>query len=165
MVRIRSVLRGLVIQKIEGLLVADSCPDSIEAPIPCQTSAYCFRSLFCLPCQRFNSSIKFFVADLHIFFFRYFFEQQSRLHIVDRLISLASPKTVQIHFLHLLRRSGLAPPALEAHAQAECRSAARSANPELRNRCAGSVRPPAFPWLRVPLRDCAPIPSARGSAS
>src|ERR1035441_5894977 len=40
------LLRGLTIQKIEGLFVADSCPDSIQAPIPCQTSAYSFRRLF-----------------------------------------------------------------------------------------------------------------------
>src|ERR1035441_8202774 len=46
-------LRGLAIQKLEGLFVADSCSYPIEAPIPCQTSAHCFRGLFGLFCQRF----------------------------------------------------------------------------------------------------------------
>ena len=39
-------LRGLVIKKVEGLLTADSNPDSIEAAILCQTSSNRFRGLF-----------------------------------------------------------------------------------------------------------------------
>src|SRR5579864_8229945 len=58
-------LRGLVIQKVEGLFAADSVPDSIEAPIRCQTSADRFRSLFGLLGQRIDFTIDFVVADLN----------------------------------------------------------------------------------------------------
>ena len=46
MVHVILRLRGLVIQKVEGLFAADSISDSIEAPILCQTSAHCFKRLF-----------------------------------------------------------------------------------------------------------------------
>src|SRR5260370_28308947 len=60
--------RGLAIQKIEGFLVADSCPDSIEAPISCQTRSYRFGRLFGLSCQRFQFPIQLFVADVPVLF-------------------------------------------------------------------------------------------------
>src|SRR5579871_5402660 len=59
-------LSGLVIQKIEGLFAADSVPDSIEAPILCQTSADRFRSLFRLMCQRFEFVIQLVLAHLNL---------------------------------------------------------------------------------------------------
>ena len=59
-------LRGLVIQKIEGLFAADSVPDSIEAPILCQTSADRFGSLFGLPGQRLEFMIDLVFADLNL---------------------------------------------------------------------------------------------------
>ena len=60
-------LGGLVIQKIEGLFAADSVPDSIEAPILCQTSADRFRSLFGLLRERIEFTIHFVVADFNLF--------------------------------------------------------------------------------------------------
>src|SRR5580698_1916567 len=62
-----SVLRGLVIQKIEGLFAADSVPDSIEAPILCQTSADRFESLFGLQSEGFEFVIHFVLADANFF--------------------------------------------------------------------------------------------------
>src|SRR6266478_3596000 len=94
--------RGLAIQKIEGLLVADSCPNSIEAPIPCQTSAYCLGRLFRLSGQRFQFLIQLFIADLHVLFLRDPFEQQRSFYIVNGLLALSHAQTRQIHFLHLL---------------------------------------------------------------
>ena len=67
MVRLIIGLRGLVIQKIEGLFVADSCPDSIEAPILCQTSADRLRSLFRLLGQGGNLAIDFVLASFDFF--------------------------------------------------------------------------------------------------
>ena len=67
MVRIFLVLRGLVIQKIEGLFAADSVPDSIEAPILCQTSADRFGSLFRLLGESFNLVIHFVLPGLDFF--------------------------------------------------------------------------------------------------
>src|SRR5271156_3485090 len=64
------VLRGLVIQKIEGLFAADSVPDSIEAPILCQTSADRFGSLFGLLGERFNFAIRLILAGFNSFQFR-----------------------------------------------------------------------------------------------
>src|SRR5215475_5190561 len=60
-------LRGLVIQKFEGLLVADSVPDSIEAPILCQSSADRLRRLFGLLPQRFEFVIQLVIANLDSF--------------------------------------------------------------------------------------------------
>ena len=60
-------LRGLVIQKIEGLFAADSDPDSIEAPILCQTSTDRFGSLFRLLGKGFNLMIEFVLANLDFF--------------------------------------------------------------------------------------------------
>jgi hypothetical protein len=60
-------LRGLVIQKIEGLFAADSVPDSIEAPILCQTSADRFGSLFRLLGKGGNLVIDFVLASFDFF--------------------------------------------------------------------------------------------------
>ena len=65
-----SALCGLVIQKIEGLLVADSIPDSIERPIACQTCPDRLRSLFRLRRERFYLTIDFLVANLDLFLVR-----------------------------------------------------------------------------------------------
>ena len=56
-----------MIQKIEGLLAADSVPDSIEAPILCQTSADRFGSLFGLLRESLNLMIQLVVPDLDFF--------------------------------------------------------------------------------------------------
>src|SRR5437660_9732913 len=60
----RSASGGLVIQKVEGLLVADSRPNPIERPIPCQSSSDRFRRLFRLFRQSFDLVIDFLIADL-----------------------------------------------------------------------------------------------------
>src|SRR5579862_5871205 len=60
-------LRGLAIQKIEGLFAADSVSDSIEAPILCQTSADRFRSLFCLLGEGCNLVIHIVFPGLDFF--------------------------------------------------------------------------------------------------
>src|SRR5580658_4193467 len=61
---------GLVIKKVEGLFAADSVPDSIEAPILCQTSANRFGSLFGLLGQRFEFAIQLIFAGFNSFQFR-----------------------------------------------------------------------------------------------
>src|ERR1700687_762449 len=71
-----SVSGGLAIQQIDGFLVADSCPDSIEATILCQTCAYRFRCLFRLSRQRFHLTIHLFVADVDLLFIGHFLQQQ-----------------------------------------------------------------------------------------
>src|SRR5436305_13624693 len=58
------VLRGLMVQKFEGLFAADSVPDSIEAPILCQSSTDRFGSLFGLLCQRIEFMIQLVFADV-----------------------------------------------------------------------------------------------------
>jgi hypothetical protein len=63
-------LGGLVIQKFEGLFAADSVPDSIEAPILCQTSADHIRSLFGLPREDIQLMIHFLIPDGNSFQFR-----------------------------------------------------------------------------------------------
>src|SRR6266850_739267 len=80
-----SVSGGLAIQKIDGFLVADSCPDSIEATIPCQTCAHCFGCLFCLLSQRFDLPVQLFFADVNLFFVGYLFEQQRTFQVLDGL--------------------------------------------------------------------------------
>src|ERR1700747_1242723 len=59
-------LCGLVIQKVEGLLVADSVPNPIERPIACQTCPHRFGSLFGLQGKRLDLVINLFIADLEL---------------------------------------------------------------------------------------------------
>src|SRR6266404_8369172 len=60
-----SALRGLVIQQVEGLLVADSVSNPIERPITCQTSPYRLRGLLRLRSQSLDFMTDFLVADLN----------------------------------------------------------------------------------------------------
>src|SRR3954468_13134973 len=60
------VLRGLMVQKVEGLFAADSVPDSIEAPILCQTCADRFRSLFRLLRQRLELVTHLLITDVDL---------------------------------------------------------------------------------------------------
>src|SRR5882724_8220235 len=102
-----SVSGGLAIQKIDGFLVAESCPDSIEATIACQTCAHCFGCLFCLFGQRFHFLIHFRVTDLDLFFVGYFFEQQRSLQVLNCLLALSRAQALKIHLLHLFGRQPL----------------------------------------------------------
>src|SRR5579863_6403874 len=67
-------LRGLAIQKFEGLFAADSVPDSIEAPILCQTCADRFRSLFALLGEGGNLVIQFVLSHFDFFQIRNAFQ-------------------------------------------------------------------------------------------
>src|SRR5882762_7866386 len=96
-----SVLRGLAIQKVDGFLVADSCPDSIEATIACQTCAHRFGCLFCLFSQRLHFLIHFLVADLNFLFVSHLFKQQRSFQILNSLVPLSSAQALKIHFFHL----------------------------------------------------------------
>src|SRR5579872_3347040 len=94
---IGSDLRGLTIQKVEGLLVADSIPDSIQRPIACQTRPDSFRRLFRLLGQSYDLTIDFRIADLDFLLLGDFFQQQRGLHFLHRLIPLHLPYAMQIH--------------------------------------------------------------------
>src|SRR6266568_8416633 len=58
-----SASRGLMIQKVEGFLVAESGSDSIEGAITCQTGANRLWCLFGLCSDGLNFPIDFLVAD------------------------------------------------------------------------------------------------------
>src|SRR6516225_3754878 len=73
-------LCGLVIQKVEGLFVADSRPDSIQRSITCQTSADGLRRLLRLRCQGLDLSINLLIANLNLFLVRDLFQQQRSFH-------------------------------------------------------------------------------------
>ena len=60
-------LGGLTIQKLEGLLVADPVPDSIQRSITRQASADCIGRLVGLCRQRFNLAVNFLIADFDFF--------------------------------------------------------------------------------------------------
>src|SRR5260370_31190411 len=112
-------LRGLAVQKIEGLLVADPVPDSIQRSITCQTSADRIRRLIGLSCQSFNLAVNFLVADVDFFLISDLFEQQGSLHFLQRLFALAHSHAREVHFFHIfgahaLRRQS-AKPALESN--------------------------------------------------
>src|SRR5215469_10647040 len=94
--------RGLTIQKIEGLFVADSIPDSIQRSITCQTSADRIRRLICLPGQSFNFPVNFLVADLNVLLVGDLFQQQTRFYFLHSLLALAGPKTPEVELLHVL---------------------------------------------------------------
>src|SRR6266702_3319185 len=100
-------LSGLTVQKIEGLFVADPVPDSIQRSITCQTSADRIGRLISLRRQRFYLTVNFVVAYFDFFFVSDFFEQQSGLDFLHRLIALPCPDPWQIHFLHGLGRHAL----------------------------------------------------------
>src|SRR6476660_4566663 len=81
-------LCGLVIQKVEGLLVADSVSNPIERPIACQTCAHRFRRLFRLRCERFYFTIDFLIADLDFLQIRDPVQQQRSLNLLHCLVAL-----------------------------------------------------------------------------
>ncbi len=64
------------------------------------------------------------------------------LYIVNRLLALSRAQTRSNPFSSSVRRSDPGLPARAVRAPAGCRSAARSANRELQNRCAESVLSP-----------------------
>src|SRR5579863_1493557 len=69
-------LRGLMVQKIEGLIAADSIPDSIQRPIPCQSSPDGLRRLFRLQGQSLDLPVDLLIADLDFFLLRDPVQQQ-----------------------------------------------------------------------------------------
>src|SRR6266436_5226584 len=77
-----SALRGLVIQQVEGLLVADSVSNPIERPITCQTSPYRLRGLLRL-------------------------RSQSLDFMTDFLVALSRSQAVQVHLFHVFRPHAL----------------------------------------------------------
>src|ERR1700680_3191888 len=95
--------RGLMIKKVEGLLVADSIPDSIQRPIACQTRPDSLRRLLRLLGQSYDLAIDFRITYLDLFLLGTFFQQQRSLHFLHRLIPLPAPQAVQIHLLHVFR--------------------------------------------------------------
>jgi hypothetical protein len=56
-----------MVQKIEGLLVADSVPNPIEGPITCQTRPHCFGGLLRLRGERFDLLVDFVIAYFDFF--------------------------------------------------------------------------------------------------
>src|SRR5215470_12787403 len=84
-------LCGLMIQKIEGLLVADSVSNPIEGPIACQTRAHRLRGLFRLLSESFDLLNDFFIADFDLFEIGNLVEQQGSLHFLDCLVTLTCP--------------------------------------------------------------------------
>src|SRR6202035_4636194 len=93
--------RGLMIKKVEGLLVADSIPDSIQRPIACQTRPDSFRRQLRLRSQSFDLAVDFRIADLDFFLLGDFLPQQRSLHFLHCLIPLPAPQAVEIHLLHI----------------------------------------------------------------
>src|SRR5262252_1679660 len=93
--------RGLTIQKIEGLFVADSIPDSIQRSITCQTSADRVRRLICLSRQNFNLPVNFFVVNHNAFLVSDLLQQQTCLHFLYSLVALSGPEPPEIEFLHV----------------------------------------------------------------
>src|SRR5437868_3989273 len=67
---------GLVIQKVEGLLVADSSSNPIERPIACQTCPNRFGRLFRLLSQPFDLLINFLITDFDFLLVRDLIQQQ-----------------------------------------------------------------------------------------
>src|SRR5271166_1328710 len=61
-------LGGPAVQCIQGLLVADAMPNSIQSSILRQTRPHLLDRLLCLIGQRLQLAIKFLVADLNLFF-------------------------------------------------------------------------------------------------
>jgi hypothetical protein len=72
---VHPILRGLAIQKVESLFVADPVSDSIQRSILGQTSADVVRGLIRLLRQSFNFPVNLFVTDLNIFGISDFLEQ------------------------------------------------------------------------------------------
>src|SRR5215472_277656 len=111
--------RGLTIQKIEGLFVADSIPDSIQRSLTCQTSADSIRRLISLLGQSFNFPVNFLVANLNILLISDLFQQQTRFHFLHSLVALPGAKAPEVELLHVLGahalRSQGSQPAIEPH--------------------------------------------------
>src|SRR5580704_3563687 len=104
---IGSDLRGLMIQKVEGLFVADSIPDSIQRPIACQSRPDSLRCLLRLLSQSHDLAIDLRITDLDLFLLGDFLQQQRSLHFLYRLIPLPASQPVQIHLLHVFRLHAL----------------------------------------------------------
>src|SRR5215469_5133068 len=94
--------RGLAIQKIEGLVVADSIPDSIERSITCQTSTNRIRRLISLLGQSFNFPVNFLIANLNVLLVGDPFQQQTRFHFLHSLVTLPGAKASEVELLHVL---------------------------------------------------------------
>src|SRR5271169_6189120 len=86
--------RGLMVQIIEGLFVADSVPDSIQHPFLCQTSADAFHRLFRLLRKSFDLAIDLLVSDFNFFLVGDLFQQHGCFQFLHRLLTLTRAQPV-----------------------------------------------------------------------
>ena len=95
-------LCGPAVQRIQGLLVADAMPNSIQPSILGQSSANLFNGLLGLLRQGVQLAVEFFVADLNLFLVGNLFEYQRCFYLAQCAVALAGPQLGKVHALHVL---------------------------------------------------------------
>src|SRR5271157_5910710 len=89
----QAALCGPAVQRIQGLLVADAMPNSIQAPILRQTRAHLLDGLLRLFGQHLQLAVNFLITDLNFFFVSNLLQDQRRLHLAQCSLPLTGTQT------------------------------------------------------------------------
>src|SRR5271157_1157601 len=97
----QAALCGPAVQRIQGLLVADAMPNSIQPPILRQTRAHLLDGLLRLVGQRLQLAVKFLITDLNLFCVSNLLQDQRHLNLAQCSLPLTGTQTAEVHALHV----------------------------------------------------------------
>src|SRR5271157_1711635 len=89
------------VQRIQGLLVADAMPNSIQPCIPRQTRAHLLYGLLRLVGQHLQLAVNLLITDLNLFCVSNLLEDQRRLNLAQCSLALTGTQTAEVHALHV----------------------------------------------------------------
>src|SRR5271157_4985178 len=97
----QAALCGPAVQRIQGLLVADAMPNSIQPSILRQTRAHLLHGLLRLVGQRLHLAVNFLITDLNLFCVSNLLQDQRRLYLAQGSLPLTGTQTTEVHALHI----------------------------------------------------------------
>src|SRR5271166_6850417 len=98
--RMQAALCGPAVQCIQGLLVADAMPNSIQPSILRQTRSHLLDGLLRLVGQRLQLTVKFLVTDFNLLLVSDLLQDQRCLYFPQCSLTLTGAQASEVHALH-----------------------------------------------------------------